>query len=306
MYDTACSGENMTSEKLIKLVESEILVCPVSLEPLFFDAQISRLWNRSKSLNYEVLNKTVPILLAEKATVAEYALSSEKMNTEYGVSGKSFFKKVEEFGLGFLKDYRKKSSVDAFRSLFQSLSEDAVCLSIGGGPRRAHPQLTNLNVGPFPNVDIVADAHFLPYASDSVDVIYCEAVLEHLNNPVRAVEEMYRVMKKGGRAFVATPFLQAYHGYPHHYQNYTLQGHQLLFSDRGFSTIDSGVCVGPIYTMFNMTSKFIKYYLPAIIGFPLQVIVNLASLMIRPLDLVLNVRENAHFLASTTYVLVEK
>jgi predicted SAM-dependent methyltransferase len=34
--------------------------------------------------------------------------------------------------------------------------------------------------GPFANVDVVADAYALPYATGSVDAVHCEAVLEHL------------------------------------------------------------------------------------------------------------------------------
>jgi ubiquinone/menaquinone biosynthesis C-methylase UbiE len=166
--------------------------------------------------------------------------------------------------------------------------------------------LVNLNIGPFPNVEVVADAHQLPYADNSVDAIFCEAVLEHLSNPFKAVQEMARVLRPGGEAFVATPFLQAYHGYPHHYQNFTLTGHQHLFSSNGFEIIESGVCVGPIYTIFNLTSKFMRYLLPTIIALPLLAAWNLISLPLRPLDLLLNEHPDAHKLASETYLVARK
>ena len=46
--------------------------------------------------------------------------------------------------------------------------------------------------------DIVGDIHELPLEDNSVDAILCSAVLEHVEEPQRAVKEMYRVLKKGG------------------------------------------------------------------------------------------------------------
>jgi SAM-dependent methyltransferase len=161
-------------------------------------------------------------------------------------------------------------------------------------------------VAPFQNVEVVADAHQLPYADNCVDAIFCEAVIEHLRQPTLAAEEMFRVLKPGGEAFIATPFLQAYHGYPHHYQNFTLTGHEQLFATQGFTIHESGCCVGPVYTMFNLTSKFLRYFLPTVIAVPLLVVWNLLSLFLRPLDKILNEHPNAHMLASTTYLVAKK
>jgi SAM-dependent methyltransferase len=205
-----------------------------------------------------------------------------------------------------VRDYRTKASVDDFNSLFDNQSEDALCLSIGGGPTRPHPALVNLNIGPFQNVDIVADAHQLPYANDTVDAIYCEAVLEHLLDPLRAVREMWRVLKPGGKMFVCTPFMQAYHGYPHHFQNFTLTGHRHLFTMNGFEVTRSGVCVGPVYTMVSLTSTFIHEFAPSLLRWPLQKAWGLLGALLRPLDRLINTRDNAHILASTTYLMTAK
>ena len=56
-----------------------------------------------------------------------------------------------------VQDYRTKASKNALAQLFANdgVPDDALCLSIGGGPSRAHSRLTNLNIAPFPNVDVV-------------------------------------------------------------------------------------------------------------------------------------------------------
>jgi len=78
-----------------------------------------------------------------------------------------------------------------------------------------------------------------------VDAVHCEAVFEHLHSPAVAARELARVLKPGARAFVCTPFLQAFHGYPSHFQNFTIYGHRKLFEDAGLEIVESGVCNGP-------------------------------------------------------------
>lgn len=46
-----------------------------------------------------------------------------------------------------------------------------------------------------------ADAHKIPLAENSFDVVYCRYVLEHVAHPVDVLKEMRRVLNKGGRAY---------------------------------------------------------------------------------------------------------
>lgn len=70
------------------------------------------------------------------------------------------------------------------------------------------------------NPDIVGDIHNLPFTNNSQEAIICIAVLEHVQNPIKAVEEMYRVLKPGGYCFVYVPFLYCYHAMPGYYGDY--------------------------------------------------------------------------------------
>lgn len=49
----------------------------------------------------------------------------------------------------------------------------------------------------------LADAHKLPFKSNSFDMVICYEVIEHLVNPKKALLEMKRVMKKNGYTLVA-------------------------------------------------------------------------------------------------------
>jgi SAM-dependent methyltransferase len=283
------------------------LVCPITKKRLFISDDEQWLFTGDKREKYHFFNKTVPLMLANPEIYSQYINDSENIKKEYTLS---MLKKRASI-LGKIKakltqDYRTKSSRNAFQNVFENLSKKSICLAIGGGPRRSHYLFTNINIGVFPNVDVVGDAHLLPYADDSVDAIYCEAVLEHLSDPMRAIKEMYRVLKPGEKAFICTPFLQPYHGYPDHYQNYTLMLHKHIFKSNGFSIVDAGTCVGPVYTFISYISVFINEYLPVLIRRPVTIIWEIAAIFIRPFDLFLNKKNRSHVLASTTYVLVKK
>lgn len=118
-----------------------------------------------------------------------------------------------------------------------------IILNIGGGPRREDGNVLNLNIGLFPNVEVVADAHNLPFKSNSLDGIMIIAALEHVESPREVVAEAYRVLKKNGYIYAETPFLQHFHGYPNHFQNFTLIGHDMLF--KKFKKVESGPTTGP-------------------------------------------------------------
>lgn len=203
-------------------------------------------------------------------------------------------------------DYRTAGSRTAEARVL-ALCGDGPVIGLGGGPRRAHPHIINLNIAPFANVDITGDAHHLPLADASVNGVHCEAVFEHLEHPTVAAAEMFRVMKPGAVAYVCTPFLQPFHAYPSHFQNFTLEGHKRLFARAGFSIVDQGVAVGPAWATSTIVASFIAHYAPAFIRWPLRAGWAVVSrLFLRPLDRWLSNHKDAHIVASTTYVLLEK
>jgi SAM-dependent methyltransferase len=92
-------------------------------------------------------------------------------------------------------------------------------------------------------VQIIADGHDLPFETAVFDAIICQAVLEHVVDPYRCVEEMHRVLKKDGLIYAETPFLYPVHMKGQDFSRFTLGGHRRLF--RHFAEIDAGVVLGP-------------------------------------------------------------
>jgi SAM-dependent methyltransferase len=86
------------------------------------------------------------------------------------------------------------------------------------------------------NVTLVADAHRLPIADASLDGVIMVSVLEHLYDPIRAVQGVARVLKPGGVFFSYAPFYHPYHASPHDYFRFTEEGYRSLLRD--FSRVE--------------------------------------------------------------------
>jgi SAM-dependent methyltransferase len=94
-----------------------------------------------------------------------------------------------------------------------------------------------------PRTAVLFDAHSIPFEDESFDAIVCQAVLEHVADPFRCVDEFARVLRPGGLVYAGTAFMQQVHGGAHDFMRFSLVGHRRLF--RRFEEIESGMAVGP-------------------------------------------------------------
>jgi len=90
---------------------------------------------------------------------------------------------------------------------------------------------------------VVCDASDLPFGDGQFDLVICVAVLEHVLEPQRCVDEMRRVLTSDGMIYATTPFMQQVHMGEYDFTRFTHAGHRWLF--RGFDEIDSGIATGP-------------------------------------------------------------
>ena len=126
------------------------------------------------------------------------------------------------------------------RLVMQSLLDEHKVLYVGSGNMALNdPCVIRMDIKITPHVDIVADAHALPFLPESFDYILSLAVFEHLRNPFQAADSMYNALKDGGYMFHDCNFVFAYHGYPHHYFNASLQGLEQVFAK--FRLLQRGV-----------------------------------------------------------------
>ena len=82
------------------------------------------------------------------------------------------------------------------------------------------------------DADIIHDLNILPYPfeNSSVDQIFLDNVLEHLDSPLRAMEEIYRITKSGASIKVIVPYFRSRWAFidPTHKNFYTVDSFSYL------------------------------------------------------------------------------
>lgn len=71
----------------------------------------------------------------------------------------------------------------------------------------------------YTGINITCDIIDMPLGNESVDVILCTEVFEHLKNPVLALKEFSRILKLNGRLILTAPFCCLTHMAPYFYCN---------------------------------------------------------------------------------------
>lgn len=159
-------------------------------------------------------------------------------------------------------DLPTRSSYDPWihRIILQSLFDNQIVVNLGSGNMVLDdPCIIRMDVTLSPYVDLVADAHAPPFLPESIDYIFSLAVFEHLSNPFLAAQAMYGVLKDGGYIYHECNFVFAYHGYPHHYFNATLQGLEQVFSN--YIPLRKGVATYqmPSFALDMVLRSYLKY-----------------------------------------------
>ena len=110
---------------------------------------------------------------------------------------------------------------------------------------------TDVYIGP--TVLLVCDGHRLPFRDGLFDGVIIQAVLEHVADPVRVVQEIHRVLEPEGLVYAESPFLYPVHEGRYDFTRFTQRGHRRLF--RHFHEIESGPVQGP-GTMLGVAYKY--------------------------------------------------
>ncbi|MGK0173948.1 MAG: SAM-dependent methyltransferase [Ulvibacter sp.] len=88
------------------------------------------------------------------------------------------------------------------------------------------------------NVDLFGTAYEIPVEAERFDSAICSAVLEHLEEPLDAIIECHRVLKKGGVAIYSIPFIWHIHEEPRDFFRYSKYGIKYLFEKANFEIIE--------------------------------------------------------------------
>lgn len=145
------------------------------------------------------------------------------------------------------------------RRFLRSFPPGSRLLNLGAGFRDSPPGFLGVDREGYPGIAARGDLTALPFADASVDGVLCEMVLEHVPDARVALGEIARVLRPGGRAYLALPFLWPYHASPHDYWRWTGSGLERELA--GFETIAFGVCGGPTTTLCNVLHEWLAQVL---------------------------------------------
>lgn len=144
-------------------------------------------------------------------------------------------------------------SVDHFvwDSIPKYAHEGSVVLDAGAGPHRYRDCIKGTGAtyvatdfehvfseGSPDSYDFICSLDDIPRPNDSYDVVLNTQVLEHVSDPQKVIDELFRVLKPGGKLLLTTNQMFWVHHAPYNYFYFTAYGLKLLFERAGFD-VDS-------------------------------------------------------------------
>ena len=133
------------------------------------------------------------------------------------------------------------------KDLETAIKKGKKIINIGAGPYQK-PGTISVDPG-YKKEDewhIKAPGENLPFRDASIDFAICTAVLQYIREPAKVIDEIYRVLRPGGKLYTDIVFLfPSSHSSSRGYNDYnrmTLDGLEYLC--RKFERIESGVSLG--------------------------------------------------------------
>jgi SAM-dependent methyltransferase len=226
---------------------SNKIVCPKTKKKLSIKEN-KMICVHDRSITYPIING-IPILINDNNSIfsiEDFNFEKDSIYNEKQTLMKMFLRSITPTISNNIKaenNYKKIASL---------LPHNAKILVMGGGTKGAgidpiysvrNFEVIGADVYLGPYTKIICDAHDIPFENDTFDCVIIQAVLEHVLDPQRCVDELYRVLKKRGLVYSETPFMQQVHMRQYDFMRFTHLGHRKLF--KFFEEIESGVVAGP-------------------------------------------------------------
>ena len=231
---------------------SKILRCPVCNARLEIFNDEYKCTNPDDASIFPIVNG-IPILINESNSVFSITDFTQHRDTYFDLQPKSKIRKaIRKLLPDISKNIKGERNYKMLGEMLMQGSDNPRVLILGGSilgqgmePLFTYPSIefveTDVSFGP--RTKLICDAHDIPFEDESFDGVIAQAVLEHVVDPYRCVEEIHRVLKPDGLVYAETPFIQQVHGGRYDFTRFTPLGHRRLF--RMFGEIDSGAVCGP-------------------------------------------------------------
>ncbi len=131
-------------------------------------------------------------------------------------------------------DVRTKITRQNLGTFLKRHASDVKIIDVGSGNSSYgvfFPNRITVDIDPKRKPHVIGSAYDLPFKDGEVEAVLSTDVFEHLKDPVKAVAEMKRVLKKGGTVIFATRFIFPIHDSPNDFWRFTKYGLRELFKD---------------------------------------------------------------------------
>lgn len=105
--------------------------------------------------------------------------------------------------------------------------------------------------------DIYYNGSELPFADNTFDSILCTEVFEHVEKLDDVIDELYRVLKPGGRMIVTTPFMCMEHEMPYDFRRFSFNGLLKLMKKNKFKILASQKLLNNFHVFFQTLNFYI-------------------------------------------------
>jgi SAM-dependent methyltransferase len=112
-------------------------------------------------------------------------------------------------------------------------------LDLGCGKKKRAGSV-GVDINPNSDADIIHDLNVFPYPFDNSTFEYCflDNALEHFDNPIRVMEEIYRILKLEGTCKIIVPYFRSRWAYidPTHKNFFTIDSFMYFDPDNFYYT----------------------------------------------------------------------
>ncbi len=144
-------------------------------------------------------------------------------------------------------------------------SRPARVLDVGCGVKPYYPyferwaaQYVGVDIVANPAADLLGPVEALPVGDASFDLVLCNQVLEHCDDPAQAVRELHRVTAPGGRVLASTHGVQVYHPSPNDLWRWTHAGLARLFAENaGWTSVTVSPGAGTVACLGMLIATYI-------------------------------------------------
>lgn len=144
----------------------------------------------------------------------------------------------------------------------------------------------------YSDLDTVGDLREIPFSDNLFDAAVCIQTLEHVNDPFQVIREIGRVLKPGGRFYLAAPMTWHQHQKPHDFFRYTSFGFRHLLEQGGMSVIEIRPVGGYFWSLSHKLQMLHDHLFPRVtkrwqwwLQLPYQIVVQAIFFILLPVVL---------------------